>query len=180
MNATETELNVGFRRSKMTSIRGDRTRHLITSNPNTANPQEQLPINIPKLKGSSCLVPGSLHLVFDFEVTGTKSLFLNNLSKTLQKRLQIRLVGETVYDCGAEGLLSTYKDLWKSSSERTDMIEYGLANQNTRKLISGDDTGATSGDAQKISDALIYGIYSKKQKICLDKIIGDHGHMLHI
>ena len=93
----------------------------------------------------------------------------------LQKRLQIRIAGETAYDCNLESVYSTYKDLWMSNSERSDMIEYGIANINTRKLISNYDSGASKGDAQKVSDALMYGIYSKRQKICLDKIIADHG-----
>ena len=99
MNKTESKLRVGFRRSQMASVKGDRTRHVVTFNPNSASPREELYIDISKLNSSSNLVPGSLHLVFDFEVTGTKSHFVNNLSKNLQKRCQIRLAGETVYDC---------------------------------------------------------------------------------
>ena len=159
MNITERELDVGFRRRNMSSIRGDRTRHNITFNPNKASPGEDLYIDIPKFKPSSNLVPGSLHLVFDFEVAGTKTHFMNNLSKILQRRLQIRLAGEAVYDCGGESLYSTYKDLWMSRSERKDMVEYGTTNQNMRKLISGrDDSGATTGDTQKVSDALMFSM----------------------
>ena len=66
-------------------------------------------------------------------------------------------------------------DLWKTNSERLDMIEYGIASKNIRKLISKDDSGSSSGDAQKVSDALMFSIYGNKQKICLDKIIRDHG-----
>ena len=123
----------------------------------------------------SCLVPGSLHLLFTFKVSNTKSWFLNNLSKMLQKRLKIRLAGETVYDNNAENIHKGYKDLWKSNSQRLDMTEYGIASKNIRKLISKDDSGATSGDSQKVSDALMLSIYGNKQKICLDKIIRDHG-----
>ena len=54
-------------------------------------------------------------------------------------------------------------------------IEYGIASKNIRKLISKDDSGSSSGDAQKVSDALMFSIYGNKQKICLDKIIHDHG-----
>ena len=175
LNKTESELDVGFRRSKMSHIKGDRTRHVVTFNPNSASPGEEVYIDIPKLKESSNLVPGSLHLVFDFEVTHTKTHFMNNLSKALQKRLQIRLAGETVYDCGGESLYSTYKDLWLSNSERQDMVEYGIANSKTRKLISNDDSGASSGDSKKLSDALVYSIYSNKQRICIDRIIRDNG-----
>ena len=60
-------------------------------------------------------------------------------------------------------------------SQRLDMVEYGIAGENLRKLISKDDSGAKSGNAQKESDALLLSIYEQKQKVCLDKIIRDHG-----
>ena len=69
----------------MASIKGDRTRHVITANPNKASPGEELKIDIPKLKPDSCLVPGSFHLLFDFKVSNTKTHFKNNLSRLLKK-----------------------------------------------------------------------------------------------
>ena len=177
MNRTEEQLIPGFRRSHMGAIKGGRTRHVVTMNPNKALPGEELYIDIPKLKPDSCLVPGSLHLLFDFKVSNTKSSFLNNLSNLLQNRYQIRLAGETVYDNSGESLYNVHKDLYKSNSERDNMIEieYGIGSTNLRKLISKDDSGATSGDATKLSEKLMYDIYGTKQKIRLDKIIRDHG-----
>ena len=151
MNRTEEQLIPGFRRSQMGAIKGDRTRHVVTMNPNKASPGEELYIDIPKLKQDSCLVPGSLHLLFYFKLSNTKTSFLNNLSKLLQNRLQIRLAGETVYDNNGESLYSVYKDLYKTNSQRDNMIEYGIGSQNLRKLISKDDSGATSDDATKVS-----------------------------
>ena len=55
------------------------------------------------------------------------------------------------------------------------MIQYGIASENLRKLISKDDSGATSGDTTKVSEKLMFDIYGTKQKICLDRIISDHG-----
>ena len=55
------------------------------------------------------------------------------------------------------------------------MIEYGIVSENQRKLISKDDSGATSGDATKVSEKLLLDIFGTKQKICLDRIISDHG-----
>ena len=175
MNKTERELTAGYTRSEEASIKGDRTRNVVTFNPNSANPGETLYVDIPKLKMDSCLVPGSLHLVYDFVVSGVKTTFLNNLSAILQNRVQIKLAGETVYDCSGDYLYNTYSDLWKSTSERGDMIEYGVANENVRKLISNDDGGASSGNAQKVSDALMFTTYGTKQKLRLDRIIQDSG-----
>ena len=55
------------------------------------------------------------------------------------------------------------------------MIEYDIGSQNLRKLISKDDSGATSGDTTKVSEKLMFDIFGIKQKICLDRIISDHG-----
>jgi hypothetical protein len=135
MNTTERELLPGFKRTKMTTIKGPRTRSVVTFDPTTIGPGEELYINIPKLKPSSCLVPGSLKLLFDFKNSNTKSRFMNNLSKLLAKRLQIKVAGETAYDCSGESLFEVYKDLWLTQGDRKKMIEQGLSIENLRKLF---------------------------------------------
>ena len=142
-----------YKKSKMSEIKGNKTRHVVTLNPNKINPEEDLYVDIPKLNPNLCLVPDSLRLVFDFKNSNTKSWFMNNL---LKKRLVIKFAGEIVYDNTGESLLEIYKDLWKPDYERNDMIEYGIANENLRKLISKDDSGASSGDSQKVSDKLMF------------------------
>ena len=54
------------------------------------------------------------------------------------------------------------------------MVEYGIAGENLRKLISKDDSGATSGNTSKISDALMFNVHGAKQRIKLGKILEDH------
>jgi hypothetical protein len=116
-----------------TEITGDRTRHVLTFNPNSEKPGEEIYVNIPKLKADSVLVPDSMALVFDFKNSNTKSWFRNNLGKLLQKRLEIRLAGEKVYDNSGESLLEVYKDLWLHNKQRDDMVEGGIASEATRK-----------------------------------------------
>ncbi|CAB3989099.1 Hypothetical predicted protein [Paramuricea clavata] len=175
MNTTERELQPGFRRSRMTSIRGLRTRNVVTFNPTTIGPGEELYINIPKLKPDSCLVPGSLTLLFDFKNSNTKSRFNNNLSKLIAKRLQVKVAGETAYDCSGESLYEIYKDLWLTQGDRSKMTEQGLGTENLRKLISGDDSGVKVGDAGKVADGLLHSVYESKLRKPIDKIIADHG-----
>ncbi|CAB3977083.1 Hypothetical predicted protein [Paramuricea clavata] len=175
MNTTERELQPGFRRSRMTSVKGPRTRSVVTFNPTTISPGEELYINIPKLKPDSCLVPGSLALLFDFKNSNTKSRFNNNLAKLIAKRLQIKVAGETAYDCSGESLYEIYKDLWLTLGDRNKMTEQGLASENLRKLISGDDSGVKVGDASKVADALLHSVYGSKLRKPIDKIIADHG-----
>ena len=168
-------LTPGFKRTTMSEIKGNRTRHVVTLNRSKINPEEDLYIDIPKLNPNLCLVPDSLRLVFDFKNSNTKSWFLNNLGKLLKKRLVIKFAGEIVYDNTGESLLEIYKDLWKPEYERGDMVEYGIGTENLRKLISKDDSGASSGDAQKKSDKLMFDTFGTKQCLKLEKILSDHG-----
>ena len=165
----------GYKRTRISDIKGNRTRHVVTLNPNKGNPEEDLYIDIPKLNKNLCLVPDSLRLVFNFKNSNTKSWFLNNLSKRLKKRFIVKFAGEIVYDNTGESLLEIYKDLWKPEYERSDMIEYGIGNENLRKLISKDNSGASSGSTQKVSDKLMFDIYETKQCLKLEKILSDHG-----
>ena len=165
-----TELMPNFRRMNRTEITGDRTRHVLTFDPNSAKPGEEIYVNIPKLKADSVLVPDSMALVFDFKNSNTKSWFMNNLGKLLQKRLEIRLAGEKVYDNNGESLLEVYKDLWLHNKQRDDMAEDGIASEATRKKISKDDAANDDMDA-----AALFGVFGTKQRIRINKILKDHG-----
>ena len=165
-----TELMPNFQRMNRTEITGDRTRHVLTFNPNSAKPGEKIYVNIPKLKADSVLVPDSMALVFDFKNSNTKSWFRNNLGKLLQNRLQIQLAGEMVYDNSGESLLEVYKDLWLHNKQRDDMVEDGIASEATRKKISKEDA------ANHVAEATtLFGVFGTKQKIRINKILKDHG-----
>ena len=165
-----TELMPNFRRMNRTEITGDRTRHVLTFNPNSAKPKEEIYVNIPKLKADSVLVPDSMAFVFDFKNSNTKSWFRNNLGKLLQKRLEIRLAGEKVYDNSGESLLEVYKDLWLHNKQRDDMVEDGNASEATRKKISKDDAANDDADA-----TALFSVFGTKQRIRINKILKDHG-----
>ena len=99
----------------------------------------------------------------------------NNLSKLLADRLVIKLGGETVYDNSGESHLVVYRDLWRTKTDRAQAVEYGIAGENLRKLISKDDSGENTGNTAKVCDGLMYSIHETKQKLRLDRIIEDHG-----
>ena len=166
------ELMPNFRRMNRTEITGSRTRHVLTFNSNSAKPGEEIYVNIPKVKVDSVLVPDSMALVFDFKNSNTKSWFRNNLGKLLQKRLEIRLAREKVYDNSGESLLEVYKDLWLHRKQRDDMVELenGIATEATRKKISKDDAANDDADA-----TALFGVFGRKQRIRVNKILKDHG-----
>ena len=95
----------------------------------------------------------------------------------LCERLQIKLAGETVYDNSGESYLAVYKDLWRTKTDRLQALEYGIANENLRKLISKDDSGANSGDEEKVSDGLMFAVCGTKQRLRVGegKLLDNHG-----
>ena len=91
----------------------------------------------------------------------------NNLGRLLCKELQIRIGLSPVY----ENLVIVYKDLWLPDEQRADMSEYGIATENLRKLMSGDDSASTSDKA----DNTLFKARGKRVKIKLTKILNNQG-----
>ena len=104
-----------------------------------------------------------------YENTNTKSWFKNNLGRLLCKELQIRIGSSPVYDNKLENLVMVYKDLWLPDERREDMSEYGIATENLRKLMSGDDSASTSDKA----DNALFKACGKRIKIKLGKILNN-------
>ena len=70
-----------------------------------------------------------------------------------------------------KAVLEVYKDLWKSDYKRDNMIEYGVANENIRKMMSKDDSAVTQNKA----DDVLMNKNQKILKIRLGKILEGHG-----
>ncbi len=129
----------------------------------------QVNVTFPKLAPNMCVVPDSIFLSALFENTNTKSWFKNNLGRLLCRELQMRIGSSTVYDNKLENLIMVYKDLWLPDERREDMSEYGIATENLRKLMSGDDSASTSDK----DDNAIFKARGKSVKIKLGKVFRD-------
>ena len=131
-------------------------------------------VNMPELNSSQCIIPDTMVLSFKFENSNTKSWFLNNLGRLLVDQLSIVVQGELVYQNTSEGMFEVYKDLWRSDDDRENRQSYGIANENVRKLISGDDSANKAAKTDDVLDATIAGLCDR-MKIPLGKILCDHG-----
>ena len=89
-------------------------------------------------------------------------------------KLNIFAQGEEIYQNTGEGMLETYKDLWRSEEDRKKRQEFGLANENVRKLISEDDSGDKTTKTDGILDLTVANLFDR-MKIPLGKILCDHG-----
>ena len=118
-----------------------------------------------------CLIPDTFFLTPKFKSKNTKSWFLNNLGRLLVKQLQV-MVGsrEACYTNDQESLYSVYKDLWLPEEQRKNMVDVGIMNENTRKLISEDD----SADKNVVADKTVVDVFHGRVRIKLGKILNDH------
>ena len=165
-------LDVEFSRYKDAKITGKRLFTEVTFNPSVINPGESVYISIPTLGTNMCLVPDTFFLTAMFKSKNTKSWLLNNLGRLLVKQLQV-MVGsrEACYTNDQESLYSVYKDLWLPEDQRNNMADVGIMNENTRKIMSEDD----SADKAVVADKTIIDVFDGRVKIKLGKILNDHG-----
>ena len=132
------ELKPVFKKLKLTPIKGKRSVKKTSLIKTEAIPDDTYTaVSIPVLNPSQCIVPDTLALSIKSSNSNKKSCFLNNLGKILVDDLRIFVQGEEIYQNTGEGMFETYK----SEDDRKKRQEYGLANENVRKLMSGGDSG---------------------------------------
>ena len=74
----------------------------ITFDRSEANPGDKLDVRVPKLNENEVLVPGSLALRFDIDLSGghADNYLVQNVSRALVKQLVVKFGGTTLDDTG--------------------------------------------------------------------------------
>ena len=176
MDDRNKELAPGYNKTSKSTVKGKRFFNTTSLLKKEATPKDVYYVSMPSLSPNQVIVPDTMNLTFKFENSNTKSWFRNNLGRLLCEELHVRIGGEAVYDNTGESIMEIYKDLWKSDAKRENMIEYGIANENIRKMLSKDDSAVSKN---KDDDVLMV----KNQKILknkLGKILEGHGPMLRM
>lgn len=107
----------------------------VTHTPSSANPGEKLYINIPKLSENVVLVPGTVELVFDLQVSGHENnRFVNNVGRALVTEMKVTYGGEVLQDTKRYDLIKLYEDLYLNKEKYGDLLQQGVSNVNMRKL----------------------------------------------
>ena len=155
-------------------LKADCAIHIVTFNPNKASPRETLKVPLPKLDDGVVLVPGSLSLIFDLNVSGHASSYLiNNVSRALADRLPVKFAGEIVQETDGYDLFKLYEDLFLAENERVSMFREGIQSVDLSKIRrSAEDKKKSGVDKEnKLND-----VYQNKYRIPLDReILKDHG-----
>ena len=176
MNRSE-QLSAGYKETTVLSkeLRGLRCfKDPSAPDKTVANPNETYRVRVPPLNPDECIIPDTFALSFNFENSNTKSWFLNNLGRLLIAELEVRVQGKAVYKNSGESVIEVYKDLWRSNADRENRQEYGIANENVRKLISKDDSADKAAKTDDVLDVTIANVCDR-MKIPLGKVLCDNG-----
>ena len=147
----------------------------ITFNPSEANPGETLNVYVPKLNKNEVLVPGSLALRFDIDLSGghANNFLVQNVTRALVSKMTVKFGGTTLEETVDYDVYKTFQDLFLPGEKRDNMVPEGIQSEDLSKIRSGAGDAKTSGvEAEKTLNS----IYGKKYRINLDhQILTDHG-----
>ena len=159
----------------LNAMKAPRSVKRITFNPSEANPGETLYVHVPKLNKNEVLVPGSLALRFDIDLSGghANNFLVQNVSRALVSQMAVKFGGTLLEDTVDYDVYKTFQDLFLPGEKRNNMVPEGIQSEDLNKIRSGAGDAKTSGvDAEKT----LKGIYGKKYRINLDhQILTDHG-----
>ena len=146
-----------------------------TFNPSEANPGERLEVRVPKLNKNEVLVPGSLALRFDIDLSGghANNYLVQNVSRAPVSQQVVKFGGETLVDIVDFDVYKIFTDLFLPEETRRNMVAEGIQSKKLSQIRSGAGDKPTTGvDAENKLEK----VYGKKYRINLDhQIMTDHG-----
>ena len=150
----------------------------IIFNPSEANPGERLEVRVPKLNKNEVLVPGSLALRFDIDLSGghANNYLIQNVSRALVSQQVVKFGGTTLDDIVDFDVYKIFTDLFLPEETHGNMVAEGIQSKKLSQIRSGAGDKPTTGvdDENKLEK-----VYGKKYRINLDhQIMTDHGVFL--
>jgi len=157
------------------AIKASRAVKRITFDRSEASPGETLYVHVPKLNKNEVLVPGSLGLRFDIDLSGghANNYLVQNVSRALVSKMVVKFVGRILQDTDGYDLFKIYEDLFLSQEQRDDMILEGIQSVDLCRIRSNAGDKKTSGvdTENKLNEN-----FGTKYYIWLDhEILTDHG-----
>ena len=152
------------------AMQAERAIKRITFIRSEANPGDKLYVSVPKLNENEVLVPDSLALRFDIDLSGghANNFLVQNVTRALVDRLVVTFAGTILPDTVGYDIYKTFEDLFLSQEKRDGMIREGIQSEDLCKIRSGAGDKKTSGvnAENKLNE-----VYGRKYRINLDQQI---------
>ena len=152
---------------KMNSMKALYTVKRITFDRTEANPGDMLQVYVPKLSENEVLVPGSLVLLFDIDLSGghANNFLVQNVSRALVSKLVVRFGGTILDEIVNYDIYKIFTDLFLPEEKRGNMLAEGIQSDDLCKIRSCSGDKKTSGvDAEKKLEE----VYGTKYRFNLD------------
>ena len=153
-------------------IKGTRQKVIVTHNPSEIDQNQELLVRFPNLGSDDVIIPGTANLSFNIELTSTvdaNRTLVSNVGRAIIKKLAVKFEGNEIMSADNYDVLASYRDLWKTKSEKRNAIHQGIIStdgctENCIKLrINAGNKDATNAQDKAIADA-----YGNKFIIPLD------------
>ena len=109
-------------------VKGIKKTYFQTISPSTVSEGHSFTINIPSLSENEVIVPGSVKLCGDVELTSADAnkRVVDNFGRNRFRSVVVRISGEEVLNLQDANILLSWMDLWKSERELEQMIGQGV------------------------------------------------------
>ena len=153
-------------------IKGTRQKVIVTHNPSEIDQAQELLVRFPNLGSNDVIVPGTVNLSFNIELSSTADAnrtLVSNVGRAIIKKLAVTFEGNEIMSVDDFDMFACYRDLWKTKSEKRNSIQQGIIStdgctENCIKLrINAGDKSTGNTQDKAIADA-----YGNKFIISLD------------
>ena len=93
----------------------------MTHNPSEIGQNQQLLVKFPNLASDDVIVPGTVNLSFNIELSSTadpKRKLVSNISRAIVQKLAVKFEGNEILCIDDFDIFACYRDLWKTASEK--------------------------------------------------------------
>ena len=110
-------------------MKGTRRKIIVTHNPSEIDQAQELLVRFPNLGSDDVIIPGTANLSFDIELTSAvdaNRTLVSNIGRAIMKKLTVKFEGNEIMDMDDFNELACYQDLWKTKSEKRNVIQQGI------------------------------------------------------
>ena len=150
-------------------VKGLRQSVVVTNNPSTIGPNQQLLVRFPNLGAHDMIVPGTARLAFQITLTSTDAnrTVVQNLGRAIVKKMTIRISGNEVMSIDDSDVYHLYTDLWLCSGKRANAQYQGIDESKARN-VTKIRLGAADKDVSAKGDKAVADAYGTRFHIPLD------------
>ena len=131
-------LHPSYNEKKLGAMKVPRAVKRIIFNPSQARPGETLYVRVPKLLQNDVIVPNSLALIFDIDLSGghANNFLVQNVSRALVEKLVVKFAAAVLNETVGYDIYKTFQDPFLPGEKRDNMVPEGIQSEDLCKIRS--------------------------------------------